>query len=446
MLKPILVAIQKALIVSVIGAVLFACGPTTKKELTKADRQEEAIDPENLRPLLDSITTRYAGLRPKVIQPAEGYLKYPYLIPAGFYKQMWDWDGFFMGNHLISVGKPEYLKYWALNLIEGIDEEGYVSGGATTKGPRFLFGKFAVKPFLSQGVYFASEGLQDYTWIAAHYDDLKKVLSYREKTQQDSLTGLFFWDNGMQSGADNNPAVNYFTDDKRSFLAPDASTLQCREYLAQAAIARKLGKTEEATLYQEKATNLRKAINKHLWSEEDEIYYTVDRENGSFYKRVSYSSFLPLLQNIAPPEKGKAMISRYLINPDHMKAKYGYRTLSAQDPDYNNKNIIIPFSNWQGPVWPIANFIYSIGLKNYGFDTELYWQAETVGNLLLNDIRKYNTMHENYHADTGEPLAPSHDHVDENGNIVGFISWNLCIQNLLEGVVDDKWMLLEINE
>ena len=128
-----------------------------------------------------------------------------------------------------------------------------------------------------------------------------------------------------------------------------------------------------------------------------------------------------------------------------MKAKYGYRTLSASDPDYNNKNIIVPFSNWQGPVWPIANYIYSIGLKKYNFDLELNWLGKTMGNLLINDINKYDTMHENYHADTGAPLAPSDDHVDENGKIVGFISWNLCVENILNGVVNDDWMLLDIN-
>ncbi len=33
---------------------------------------------------------------------------------------------------------------------------------------------------------------------------------------------------------------------------------------------------------------------------------------------------------------------------------------------------------------------------------------------------------------------------DTDGKFVGFISWNLCIQNLLDGAVNDKWMLLEI--
>jgi len=67
-----------------------------------------------------------------------------------------------------------------------------------------------------------------------------------------------------------------------------------------------------------------------------------------------------------------------------------------------------------------------------------------LGNLLIKDINEWGSMHENYNADTGAPLAPSADHVDENGKFVGFISWNLCVQNILEGVVENKWMLLEL--
>lgn len=432
----------KPLFIIILALSAVTCQPKKKDSVKPSEEDTSAT--EDLSGLLDSLSNRYNDLRPKVIQPAEGYLKYPYLIPAGFYKQMWDWDGFFMGNHFVGIGKPEYLKYWALNLIQGIDDEGYVSGGATTKGPRLIFGKFAMKPFLSQGVYFSSKAMDDFTWVEEHYDDLKKVLAYREKTQQDENTGVFFWDNAMQSGADNNPAMNYFfKEDHRSFLAPDASAFQYMEYMAQSKIAQMLGKYDDEALFLDKAQKLKHNINKYLWSEKDQVYYTVERETGDFYKRISYSSFVPLMAKLAPEEKGRETINRYLVNPDHMKAKYGLRSLSMQDPDYNNKNMIKPFSNWQGPVWPIANYIYSIGLKNYGFDEEIHWMAKTVGRLLLKDIERWNTMHENYNADTGEPLAPSNDHVDKDGNIVGFISWNLCIQNVLEGVVQDKWMLLE---
>lgn len=399
---------------------------------------------DDMKELLTKIRTEFSKLRPQVIKPAKGYFKHPYLIPGGFYTQMWDWDGFFMGNHFVSINKPEYLKYWSLIFLEGIDSKGYVSGGATIKGQRKVFGKFAMKPFLSQGVYIASEALKDYSWVKKHYKALKRIIKYREATQLDKKYGLFYWDNAMQSGADNNPAMNYYKDDRRSFLAPDVCTFQLREYIAQSRIAEKLGYKEDAVNYSKKAAALKKRMNELLWDKKDKIYYTADRETGKLYKRVSYSSFIPLIQRVPSEADGKEMIKRYLINPDHMKAEYGLRSLSAKDPDYNNKNIIVPFSNWQGPVWPVANYIYAIGLKHYGFDKELRWLAETLGQLMLKDIKKWETMHENYHADTGAPLAPSADHVDKNGKFVGFISWNLCIQNLLEGVVENRWMLIEI--
>lgn len=399
---------------------------------------------ENLSELSRHLTAQFERLRPNVIQPAEGYLRFPYLIPGGYYQQMWDWDGFFIGNHLASVGQPEYLKYWALNLMAGIDADGYVSGCATTSGPRPVFGKFAMKPFLSQGVYLAAVAANDFSWIAPHYDALVKVLEYRDRTQLDARYGLYFWDNAMQSGADNNPALNYFTGDRRSFLATDASTFQLREFLAQSRIAAKLGRRVDAERWEARADALKAAINRHLWCEADQIYYNVNRTTGRFYRRVSYSCFVPLVQRLAPEDQGVAMIRRYLVNPDHMKAAFGLRSLSKQDPDYNNENMIDPFSNWQGPVWPIADYLYSIALRHYGFDRENAWLARTLGNLLLADVQRWGTMHENYDADTGAPLAPSHDHLDRDGHIVGFIGWNLCVQNMLEGVTAGRWMLLEL--
>lgn len=114
-----------------------------------------------LRELYRQIDTAYIRLQPQVIMPGEGYLKHDYLIPAGFYKQMWDWDGFFIGNHLMNQKREnaKYLKWWVLNFAHSIDSNGYVSGCITTKGPRPIFGKFAMKPFLSQGAYLVSKRL-----------------------------------------------------------------------------------------------------------------------------------------------------------------------------------------------------------------------------------------------------------------------------------------------
>jgi alpha,alpha-trehalase len=158
---------------------------------------------------------------------------------------------------------------------------------------------------------------------------------------------------------------------------------------------------------------------------------------------VSYSNFIPLLQNLAPQEFGENMIRIYLWNNTHMLSDFGLRSLSKQDENYNNRNIIMPYSNWQGPVWPIANFLYSIILKNYGFTGEADKLAVMVGELCLKDLKQCGSMHENYNAETGEPLAPSVEH-SHDGKFRGFIGWNLLVQNMLEGAVSGKWTMLSL--
>lgn len=400
----------------------------------------------SLDTLHSKIRDGFVELRKQVVREPQGFIKYPYLIPAGFYSQLWDWDAFFMANHFISKGQPEYMKNWVLTFSQGIDDDGYVAGCMTKDGPRNVYsGRFAMKPFLSQGAYHYSNATGDWEWLRPIYKDLKKVIDYRKQTQCDSISGLYYWEIAMQSGADNNPALNYFKDDTRSFISTDATSFQYGELLAQSAIAGHLGYKEDADAYMKEAKTLKEGLNRICWNEDDKCYYNVDRDSREQYRRIGYSSFVPLMYNMAPEKKGREMLQRYMISTDHMKAPYGFRSLSKSDPDYNNKNIIVPFSNWQGPVWGICSYIYSVGLHNYGYDNEVKWLAETVGNLMVKDLDDYGTMHETYHAETGEPLAPSNfKYRTPDGKIQGFVSWNLCMENILEGLLHNRWMLLSL--
>ena len=409
--------------ITVVAFVLASCGTNNSSK--------ETVSMKEIDSTLAKLSAEFERISPRVIQPAEGFLQYPYLIPAGFYHQMWDWDGYFMSTWFIYKGKPEYMKYWALNFLEGVDDRGYVAGCMTTKGPRLVRGTFFMKPFLSQGVQRYIKATGDIDWVKDNYDKLCKVLQYRDSVQMDSESGLYFWEMAFQSGADNNPAMNYFDGDKRSFLAADCSTMQMFEYQAQAEIAEALGKTGDAETFKAKADAIGKAIVDKLWCPQDQCFYNIDRETGDFYKRVSYSSCWPLWANLLPQKDGKAMIERYLLDSKHMLSPMGLRSLSASDPDYNNKNIIVPFSNWQGPLWAPALVMYAGGMMNYGYKEELKPIVVKMAKLMLEDIAKYDTMHENYHAETGEGLAPDTSYKDANGNIVGFISWNLCVEYLL---------------
>ena len=64
---------------------------------------------------------------------------------------------------------------------------------------------------------------------------------------------------------------------------------------------------------------------------------------------------------------------------------------------------------------------------------------------MAKDLDDYGTMHETYDAETGEPLAPSNfKYRTPDGRIQGFVSWNLTMENILEGLLYGRWMLLDI--
>ena len=414
--------------------------------LAFAMNAHSADGPANLK-LLSGVSAAYAKLEPQSIRPAEGFIKYDYLIPGGYYKQMWDWDGFFIGVHLAhqSREKAKYLKYWVLDFAGAIDKDGYVAGCITTKGPRPLMGKFAMKPFLAQGAVIASERLGDYRWVKPIWEDLRKVVTYREQTQLDPKWGLFFRDNAMQSGADNNVALTNDPTDRSAILATDLSTFQLREYEAMAVLAGKLGNGKEREAYRKKADELKSAMREHMWSDADAMFFNIRRDNGRAVKRNSYSNFVPLIEGVVPPEQAKEMIRRYMWNPDQMLSRYGLRSLSKQDPDYNNVSMIDPYSNWQGPVWINANYLFYIALKRYGFDAEAKQLADVLGRVVLDDIAKWKSMHENYNAETGDGLAPTPEQ-SPNHVFTGFVGWNLLVQDILQCEVNKDCELLRIEK
>jgi alpha,alpha-trehalase len=404
---------------------------------------------ENLKPLLDDVSSAYAKLEPQTIRPAEGYLKYDHLIPAGFYKQMWDWDGFFIGSHLAHQNREQakYLKWWVLSFAGAIDKDGYVPGLLTTKGlpgPKLhqILGNFTVKPFLAQGAVIASEKLGDYQWVSPAYENLRLIVAYREKTQYDPKWKLFFWETAMQSGEDNNVALTNDPNDRNAILAADLCTFQLREYKAMARLAEMLGKKAEAAEYRQKVDQLRAAMLKHLWFAHEKMFFNVRRDTGKPVRHISGSNFVPLIEDILPRADARAMIRRYLWNPDHMLAPHGIRSLSKQDPGYNNVSMIEPYSNWQGPVWINTNFLYYLALKRYGFEAEARQLAGTLGRLVLADIQKWNSMHECYNGETGEGLAPTAEQAKDHV-FPGFVGWNLLVQDILQCETNGDCLLLD---
>jgi alpha,alpha-trehalase len=374
--------------------------------------------------MLNIIKKLFAPYKVLVKQPAKGLLKYDYLAPApeSVYKEQWDWDAFFMGIALSYEIKSEaiYLKNWALNYIINAKPNGKVAGCIRPKGndPRLNH----MKPLLGQGIYLSSENLQDYVWIKQYWSKIKKIVAYREEHLWSKKYNLAMWYDSMESGADNNVASLDYP--PKTVISTDVNAFLYKEYLSLSYIAGKINQSVDESIYKKKAEDILLNTNLYLWDKKDNIYYNLDTITGEPIKRISYSSFVPLWAKMLDKTNAVKSIKKYLLNEEHMLSKYGIRTLSKKDAEYNNINMIKPHSNWQGPIWPIANYLYFVALNNYGFNDYAKKIAENMAKLVISDMDKTGGMHENYDAETGEPLAAPN-----------FISWNLLIEYMLANSV-----------
>lgn len=369
---------------------------------------------------IDNITYTFFTYKSLVKRRAQGALKYDYLVPGGPYEEQWDWDAFFVGVSLLADIPSEaiFLKGWALNYLHHTNSRtGFTPGLITPQGRDTRL--HHIKPFLAQGTYLASKALQDFSWIKPFYGKLKLSITYREKGLWSKQYGLGMWYDSMESGADNNIACLPYPNG--SVISADLNAFMYREYKAMGLIAKVLGNNPDAQKFAKKAAAVKNNVNKYLWDKKDSTYYNLDSATGEFIKHHTYSNIIPLWSNLASKQQGREMIKRYWINPKYMWGKYGMRTLAKNDPTYNNANIIKPHSNWQGPVWPIANYLYMHALLNYGYQQHAKQLADRIVVNCLRDIKKTGGMHENYHAETGKPLAAPN-----------FVSWNLLVGQMAE--------------
>jgi alpha,alpha-trehalase len=366
----------------------------------------------------EQLKKHFSSYKSEVKKKAKGALKYDYLVPCGPYQEQWDWDSFFIGVALASEIPSEaiYMKNCALNYLNYVNNKtGFTPGLVTPRGRDNRL--YHVKPFLVQQVYFAAKNLEDFSWIEKYFDKLEKAATYRERYMWSKKYNLAMWYDGMECGADNNVVVAPYP--KKNVIGADLNTFLYREYKCLSLIAHSLGKRTEENLYKKKAQKIKRNINKYLWDDKDNSYYNLNIKDGKLIKRHTYSNFIPLWEKLLPEKEGKEMIRKYMLNPKKLWSKYGVRTLAHDDPNYNNRAIIKPCSNWQGPVWPIVNYFCLHVLLNYGFKKEAKILAKKITNLCLKDIKTTGGMHENYHADSGKPLcAPK------------FVSWNLLASQM----------------
>ncbi len=374
---------------------------------------------------LNTVKSAFAVYKSGVKRKANGKLTYDYLVPSGVYEEQWDWDAFFMGIALSHEIPSEaiYLKNWVLNFLNNSDKNGFTPGCITPEGRDKRLHQ--MKPFLAQGAYVASVKMNDFSWLEKNVNQLEKIVLFREKNLWNSKYDLGVWFNSMESGADDNLAALNFED--KSIIGTDLNSFIYKEYESLSKIYKNLKKPNSAKIFEDRANEIKNNINKFLWSDELNSYLNLDISSNNHVKRISYNSIHPLWAGIASQKRAENFVNKYLLNKNKLWSNYGIRTLSKDDPGYNNENKIKPHSNWQGPIWVISNYFYTQALIRYGFQKKSVEVVKKIAEICIDDIKKSGGMHENYDAENGKPLAAPN-----------FISWNLLLPEMLESSLSNK--------
>lgn len=106
-------------------------------------------------------------------EPA-GQMKHKYLVPGGFYQQLWDWDSVITGTALLKYGSAQYLAGSMMNFFDRTNlTDGTVQGCVTPDGATGTI--YHAKPLLIQGAWIAAKHMGDYNQFKRYLPAMKAL-------------------------------------------------------------------------------------------------------------------------------------------------------------------------------------------------------------------------------------------------------------------------------
>ena len=394
----------------------------------------------------------------RMLKEGTGVFRHPFIDPgAGYAENLWDWDSYWSAFALMEIvdcfrDSPDFdyaarreqvIRHAKGNILNFFDlqhEDGFIAMVTTAEG---LFADYLSsehrkgnpvnqhKPFLCQGVANVSRYCGDYAWFDA--EKLVAYLDFYERNQYDEQSQLFFWQNDLMIGIDNNPTVYGLPDRCGADIY-----LNCFLYREYCAMADLLGHLEDerAERYRERAACLKAAIRRELYDPRDGLYYSAfldvhthksqyfNHGVGAFWHTVPlkiriWACCLPMTCGISTPEENARMVKEHYLDPAFL-CEYGIRTLAADEKMYNTQNSSNP-SNWLGAVWIVASYCVFDGLMKCGYLELAKELADRTVTLLGKDIQANHRMSESYVPETGEPMMWG-----------GFLNWNCLVGSMIK--------------
>jgi len=353
---------------------------------------------------------------------------------VGHYLQMYDWDACFFSQAAGRLGLQGLGLDIVQNFLGLVEEGGYTP--RTVSSERVWDKGDQCKPFLAQ--LLLSEWREGRVAVPLEplVRKLEKYLSYFREHRRDKI-GLYHWRNVLESGVDNNLALLYPTEAAKDenfnigdfpdsrIIAVDLNSYLACEFGAFSELAKAAGAADLADFYRHESDSVKEKIEDLLWDQRSEIYLNWDPVTDTKVPIKAWTSMTPVFFGLARKARAETIIEKYLMNEREFLRPFGISSLSSSEPLYNQAKrglygrVIV--SQWQGPMWILPNAMASRALLAHGMVEKARGIAHRVIVALAGDLRNSGTLHENYDAETGQPLwAPK------------FMSWNILALALID--------------
>ena len=241
----------------------------------------------------------------------------------------------------------------------------------------------------------------DFQLIKDTYKGLKEIYAAWESDHRDP-NGLFWQMDGRDgmevsiSGAMSDDATGYRAT-INSYMYADA--------MALSSMAEMLGKSLEATVYKEKADEIKVLMDRYLWDEDARFYKVIPR-NGKMMMSPAREEhgYVPWIYDIPGESKSEAWLQ--LVDEQGFKAPYGPTTAERRADGFK---VVYEGHEcqWNGPSWPFATAQTLTGLAAF--------------------IHRYGegVMTKNDYYETLTTFSNSHRRVNDKGKKICWIDENL---------------------
>ncbi len=318
---------------------------------------------------------------------------------------LYDWDQYFEGILLGYTGwPPEYLKNGVRIFLSRQEEDGFIGRAFNLGYPGGIHPKHRtmIKPFLGQILLICQHITGHSEWLLEEglWERLVKYYACWRGRYRDEETNLSIWYSTGQTGMDNlYERAGAFEGPNLFCAGTDLNSYLVRESFALSLLAEILGQDEDATMLRQDSEGLAVAMRRHLWNEEDGMFYDWHIKEKRPIPIKCVSAFSSLWAGVPSPEQAKRLVDEHLLNPAEFWRPWPLPALSASEPTYVEGFLpdeSTACCSWRGNTWVPTNYITYQGLRRYGM-TEA---AQTLADKTFQLFNR-STFSEYYTAESG---------------------------------------------